>query len=162
MSTDATTSLSTEPMIQRADGARSYAISPTDRLRFPYAAGADQPEFYEERCARGDGPPMHRHPWATWETVVEGSVRFVVDDEEFVATAGDFLYTPPNAVHTFVVESDTAHMIGCNFPDAPFESFISKAEAFMTAASPDMARLAALAAEHHIELMGPPLKPSGL
>lgn len=48
-----------------------------------------------DRPAPGDGPPMHRHSWATWEVVIEGRMRAVVGDETYELGPGELLFTPP-------------------------------------------------------------------
>ncbi|MEZ5247133.1 MAG: cupin domain-containing protein [Acidimicrobiales bacterium] len=60
-----------------------------------------------EACASPD-----RHPWPTWELVISGTVRVIIDGEEFLAHAGDTIHTPADVVHTYVVESNDAHIVG--------------------------------------------------
>ena len=93
--------------------------------------------------------------------VIDGRIRFVLGDEEVVAEAGDFVYTPPNLPHTYVVESETARMIGFNHPSGPFEALQRKAAPlFQTGGPPDMEALVKLAAEHQVTVLGPPLAPA--
>lgn len=150
-----------QPIVQRRSEAEVYSTSPTEQMRFLFSGAAGQPEFYEERAARGDGPPLHRHAWASWEYLVQGRLRVVVDGDEFPVTAGDFFYTPPNAVHAYVVESEQAHMVGFNLPGGTFRDLTREADALIRAAggAPDPDEFVALAAEHVIEILGPPLDP---
>ncbi len=154
-------SLPTGPIVVRSGESPSYSLSPTDRYSFPFAGYLGQPEVFDAHLGKGDGTPMHRHPWGTWEIVVEGRVRFCVAGEEFVLGPGDFAYTPPNAPHAFVVDSDTARMIGINHPSGPFAELTRKAvPLFRAEGGPDMDAIAKLAAEHQVEVVGPPLAPA--
>lgn len=160
---EAATDLPTGLIIQRGNEARTTSLSPTDEMRFMFAGKPGQPEFFDYRVGHGDGPPLHRHPWASRELMLEGELRVVVDGEEFTVSAGDFFYTPPNAVHTLVGESETARLIGFNHPGGYFEDLQRKAEPlFRAEGGPDMDRIAALAAEHKIEVLGPPMTPTSV
>lgn len=151
-------SLPEQAILVRAGTAPAASLSPTDKTWFVFAGIEGQPEVFVNQGGRGDGTPLHRHPWATWEIVVEGQVRFVVNDEELVAQAGDFVYTPPNAPHAYVVESETARLIGFNHPARRFAELQSRAEElFRGPGGPDMPRLMQLAGEHDLEILGPPL-----
>lgn len=157
------TDLPSEVIVQRAGEARTYSMSPTEEMRFLFSGAVGQPEFYDERVARGDGPPLHRHPWASWELVVEGELRVVVDDEELHVGEGDFFYTPPGAVHTYEVTSDRARIVGFNHPGGRFEAMTAEvAPMFLKPGGPDMAEVVRTAGEHGLEILGPPLSaPAG-
>ncbi len=145
-------------IVQRPADATARSMSPTEQMRFLFSGDVGQPEFFEERGARGDGPPLHRHPWATGEYVLEGRLRVVIDDEELEVGAGDFFYTPPNARHTFVVESEQARVIGFNHPGGHFENlYDTVAPMFLEEDDPDMAEVVARAAACNVEILGPPL-----
>lgn len=137
-------------------------FSPTDRVSFVSNGGPGTPEFFEERGQRGDGPPLHRHEWPTWELILSGTVRFQIDGEEVRAGAGDVVYTPPNAVHGFVVESDQARVIGVGTSEGRFAR-LQRAAAPLTAAEggPDMDAIVELAGRTGVEVLGPPLEPRG-
>ncbi|MEZ4266520.1 MAG: cupin domain-containing protein [Myxococcota bacterium] len=155
-----TAGLPTTLIVRRAGDAPSASLSPTDRTRFLFADVPGEPEFFDAIGGRGDSAPLHRHPWATWELIIEGKVRFSVDGEEVVAEAGDFVYTPPNAVHSFVLESASARMVGFNHPAPRFASLQRQAQALFAAeGGPDMKRIAQLAKEHGVDVLGPPMQP---
>lgn len=152
--------LPTKAFVQRAGGAPGISFGPQSVTRFMFSGVAGHPDFYEYSAARGDSAPLHRHPWATFELILEGSVRFLVDGEEFVAGAGDFVYTPPSAVHTFVIESDTSRFVGFNHPAPRFAELQERAAPiFASEDGPDMAKLTSLTQELGVELLGPPLEP---
>lgn len=149
-----------DPMIERAAdaAARTYSFSPGDTMRFMGTEAPGQPDFFDETAPRGTSAPLHRHPWASWELVLEGRVRFVIDDNETVLEDGDFVYTPPDAVHTYVVESDSARVIGFNHPGGHFERLQRTVGPMFLDGPPDMAKAAAAAGECHVEILGPPLQ----
>jgi quercetin dioxygenase-like cupin family protein len=47
------------------------------------------------------GPPPHFHRWNEAYFITEGEVQFAVGEQRFIATAGDFVYTPGGVVHGF-------------------------------------------------------------
>ncbi|HEY6799816.1 MAG TPA: cupin domain-containing protein [Agromyces sp.] len=49
----------------------------------------------------GQGPDLHRHPYAETWIVLEGEARFTVGDDQFIASAGDTLTGPANIWHGF-------------------------------------------------------------
>jgi len=160
MSAETATDLPRTPMVRRAAEVTCYSMSPTQEMRFLYSGALGEPDFYEERTARGDSPPLHRHPWATWELVLDGELTVLVDDEEFVVGAGDCIYTPPGAVHTYVVESPRARVVGFNTPGGRFEDLNRVvAPMFLVDGGPDMREVVARAAECGVEILGPPLAP---
>ncbi len=79
------------------------------------------------------------------------------------APAGTFVYGPRELPHTFAVTSERARFLLVAQP-AGFERFMralsEPAHAFVlppaATAPPDVERLAAVAAEHGIEILGPP------
>ncbi|GJM37405.1 MAG: hypothetical protein DHS20C19_07720 [Acidimicrobiales bacterium] len=141
--------------IETADSRTWVSFSPTSRFSFVSPGDAEAPEFFEERSGKGDGPPLHRHPWPNWELVLSGTIRVIIDDEEFLVEAGSTVYTPPGAVHTYVVESDEAHIVGVGTSGGRFHQLQSKAPELLMAG--DMERLGAFAGSLDVELLGPPL-----
>ncbi len=161
MTNDAVLDLPNAPIVQRAADATTYSMSPTETMRFLFSGEVGQPEFYEERVAYGDGPPLHRHPWASWELVIDGELRVVMGDEELRVAGGDFFYTPPNVADTYVVESETADVVGFNHPGGRFEAMNREVTPmFLVEGGPDMAAVAAAAATYGVELLGPPVTPT--
>jgi mannose-6-phosphate isomerase-like protein (cupin superfamily) len=51
--------------------------------------------------APGEGPRLHRHPYAEVFVVHTGQGLFVLDDDEVTAGAGDVVIAPPGSVHRF-------------------------------------------------------------
>ncbi len=152
------TALPTEPTLQRAAEAERIQFSATSSFRPIFGGALGLPDFFEEHSARGDGPPRHRHPWPSWEIVVEGTIRVVIAEQEFRLGPGDSIYVPPNAPHGYVVESERARIIGVNQSDGRFPRMQRQAAPLMTAATgPDMPRILELAKAHGVDVLGPPL-----
>jgi len=150
--------LPAKPIVQHAADAERIPFSPTNDFRPIFAGAPGLPDFFEERAARGDGPPLHRHPWAAWELVVEGTIRAVIAEQEFRLGPSDSVYVPPGAPHAYIVESDHARVVGVNLSDGRFPSLQRQAAPLMTApGGPDMQRIMDLAKAHGVEVLGPPL-----
>jgi mannose-6-phosphate isomerase-like protein (cupin superfamily) len=49
----------------------------------------------------GEGPRLHRHPYAETFIVLEGTATYRVGDEVIQATAGDIVVGPANVPHAF-------------------------------------------------------------
>jgi quercetin dioxygenase-like cupin family protein len=117
----------------------------------------------EHLAPRGAGSPLHVHRHEDeWFYVLDGELTFWVDGEVTVAPAGSFVYGPRGLPHTFVVSSEQARFLLVTEP-AGFETFVrtlaEPAERAIPPAAtepPDVARLAAVAAEHGLEILGPP------
>jgi quercetin dioxygenase-like cupin family protein len=50
----------------------------------------------------GDGPDLHRHPYAETFVIEEGQATFTVGDRTIEAHAGDIVVAPANEPHAFV------------------------------------------------------------
>lgn len=147
-------------VLRRAE-APVVQLTPTDGYRFMTSGQAGQPEIFEEVGGRGDGPPLHRHPWASWELVLEGKVRFLIDGEQHELGPGDFVYTPRGASHCYRIESETARIVGINEAGGMLEKLQrAAAPLFHKPGPPDMQAIMRIATEHRVEVLGPPLPPS--
>jgi quercetin dioxygenase-like cupin family protein len=113
---------------------------------------------------RGHGSPLHVHRREDeWFYVIDGELAFLVDGKRIDAPAGSFVYGPRDVPHTFEVTSPEARFLLVSEP-AGFESFVRAVGApaapltIPPAAEPpaDIAPLVAAAAEHGIEILGPP------
>jgi quercetin dioxygenase-like cupin family protein len=117
---------------------------------------------------RGHGSPLHVHRREDeWFYVIDGELAFLVDGKRIDAPAGSFVYGPRDVPHTFEVTSPEARFLLVSEP-AGFESFVravGEPAATLTippAAEPpaDITSLVTAAAEHGIEILGPPGIPS--
>jgi quercetin dioxygenase-like cupin family protein len=123
----------------------------------------------EHVAPRGMGSPLHVHRREDeWFYVIEGELTFWVGGRVTAAPSGSFVFGPRDIPHTFQVSSERARFLLVAEP-AGFEDFMRAAAepaGALTlppppAGPPDPARLAALAAEHGIEILGPPGIPPG-
>jgi mannose-6-phosphate isomerase-like protein (cupin superfamily) len=121
----------------------------------------------EQRASRGAGSPLHvHHREGEWFYVLEGELAIWAGGQLVEASAGSFVYGPPDVPHTFTVTSPEARFLVGAEP-AGFERFIrAVAEPAQTRTipsagpPPDPAWMSALAAEYGMEILGPPGIPS--
>ncbi len=112
---------------------------------------------------RGAGSPLHVHRREDeWFYVIEGELTFWVGGQVIAAPPGAFVFGPRDVPHTYEVSSERARWLLVAEP-AGFEGFIRAAAEPARALElppppqpPDPALLGALAAEHGIEILGPP------
>jgi mannose-6-phosphate isomerase-like protein (cupin superfamily) len=109
--------------------------------------------------------PLHVHRDADQtQYVLEGELTVYLPDRSLVLRPGECVNTPMNVPHTeHVTSAGPAQVLDVNVP-AGFDEFIARAgeraaELSLPGADGpplDVERLAAIAAEHRIELLGPP------
>lgn len=118
----------------------------------------------ESRGPRGPASPLHvHHREAEFFYVIEGELTVWVGGELIEAPERSLVYGPPDVPHTFVIASDQARFMVLSQPTG-FEDFIRDVSEPATALTlpsagvpaPDLVRLAAVAAEYGIEILGPP------
>jgi mannose-6-phosphate isomerase-like protein (cupin superfamily) len=113
----------------------------------------------EATAPAGDRPPLHLHlEDDEGFYVLEGELTLWIGDERHVLQAGDGMLAPKRVPHTLRVGDGGARYLVASAP-AGFEAFVRA----VAAADPDPAQLNQLAAEHGIEILGPPgMLPSDL
>jgi quercetin dioxygenase-like cupin family protein len=118
----------------------------------------------ENLSPRATGSPLHvHHNEDEWFYVIEGELTFWVGGQVVVAPAGSFVFGPRDVPHTFTVSSDQARYLLVVEP-AGFEQFVrdigEPAPELVIppppTEPPDVAAIAAKAAEYGIEILGPP------
>jgi quercetin dioxygenase-like cupin family protein len=118
----------------------------------------------EQVAPRGSGSPLHvHHNEDEWFYVLEGELTIWVAGTTVVAGAGAFVYGPRDIPHTFVVSSERARFLLVTEP-AGLEGFIRALAVPAPApeippaptAPPDMAPVLQAAADHGLEILGPP------
>ncbi|HVP03844.1 MAG TPA: quercetin 2,3-dioxygenase [Solirubrobacteraceae bacterium] len=118
----------------------------------------------EQLMPRGSGSPLHvHHNEDEWFYVLEGELTIWVDGTTHVAGAGSFVFGPRDIPHTFVVSSGQARFLLVTEP-AGFEGFVRALADPASApeippaptAPPDMEPVLRAAADHGLEILGPP------
>jgi quercetin dioxygenase-like cupin family protein len=118
----------------------------------------------EQLAPRGSGSPLHvHHHEDEWFYVLEGELTIWVEGKTVVAGPGAFVFGPRDIPHTFVVSSEQARFLLVTEP-AGFEGFVRALAAPATApeippaptAPPDMEPVLRAAADHGLEILGPP------
>jgi len=118
----------------------------------------------EHLAPRGSGSPLHvHHREDEWFYVIDGELTFWVGGQIITAGARSFVYGPRDIPHTFTVSSDTARFLLVTEP-AGIEGFMRALSQPATqpvipptaTEPPDVGTITRLAAEHGIEILGPP------
>jgi mannose-6-phosphate isomerase-like protein (cupin superfamily) len=120
---------------------------------------------WEQLLPHRSSPPLHVHHQddEAW-FVLDGSITFRVQDDEFTAETGSFVWAPRGLPHTFRVDSPTARVLGLALP-AGFDRFVLATGRPAESATippppegpPDMAALVGVARQHGMDVLGPPL-----
>ena len=122
----------------------------------------------EQVAPLGSGSPLHvHHNEDEWFYVIDGELTFWVGGRVVSAPAGSFVYGPRDIPHTFMVSSEQARFLLVTEP-AGFEGFMRACSEPAArreippapTAPPDMNAMVELAAQHGIEILGPPGIPS--
>jgi quercetin dioxygenase-like cupin family protein len=114
----------------------------------------------EETAPGGDQPPLHVHRNED-ETfyVLEGEVTMWVGERTYVLGPGDCAFAPRGIPHTLRAGEGGARKLVASTPSS-FEDFV---RAVSAARMPSPEELTRIAAEHDIEILGPPgMLPSDL
>jgi quercetin dioxygenase-like cupin family protein len=101
----------------------------------------------------GGMPPLHvHHTHDEGFYILEGTVTLFMPGREIALAPGDFAFAPRGIPHTYRVGDQPARWLVTSTP-AGFEQFVAQVAGEGIA---DPAALAAVAAEHGIEILGPP------
>jgi quercetin dioxygenase-like cupin family protein len=116
----------------------------------------------ESLVPQGQQPPLHRHREDDEGFyLLEGKLTLWVGPERIELEPGQFALAPHGIPHTYRVESKEARWLVTS-SDASFDRFVraygepAAEDRLPGPSEPDLDRLNALAAEHGIELLGPP------
>ena len=101
----------------------------------------------------GSMPPLHvHHHHDECFYVLEGELTLYTPGEEVTLRPGDYLPAPRRVPHTYRVGEQPARWLTTSLP-AGFERFVV---AVSEHANPDPEQLSRIAAEHEIDILGPP------
>jgi mannose-6-phosphate isomerase-like protein (cupin superfamily) len=104
----------------------------------------------------GFGPPIHvHHDCAEAFYVLAGEYIMFLDDREVVCPAGSFIFIPQGARHGFRVGDAPSRKLNFYFPASMVGYFDSLAAALRRDEVSD-GELDQIAAEHAMEIVGPP------
>src|SRR3712207_5232201 len=87
-------------------------VIPIEDVRYTPAVavlecGDDAPiSFYVTEFERGDGPPLHLHPYPEVFLVEANAAVFTAGDEELTVTEGHYVLVPADTPHRYVGASD--------------------------------------------------------
>jgi quercetin dioxygenase-like cupin family protein len=112
---------------------------------------------FENVVAPGDGPPLHVHANEdeAWY-VIEGLLRFRLDEQLAAAPAGTFVFVPRRTPHCFQNAGDTPARILVLFTPSGMEHFFDRFAA-QPAGPVDPRAFASIGSEVGMEVVGPPL-----
>ena len=157
--------MSTEPIVRDEHVQRAvWFAGALAHLRAGAAETDGRWAMVDQIAERGYSVPLHIHNReAETLLVIDGTVRVVCGDAEYLLSAGGLTILPMGRSHAFVVTSPTARILALTEP-AGFEEFVAEVGTPRTgpglppepAAPPDFAALAAVAARYGIEIVGPP------
>ncbi len=97
-------------MVVRSGEGQTFRWGPKGTVRIIAGASTTDRSFsiVESTEPPGSGAPLHvHHGEAEAFYILEGTVQLTCGDETVTAHAGDFVYTPKDVPHKFVVAGDT-------------------------------------------------------
>jgi quercetin dioxygenase-like cupin family protein len=137
-------------------------------VRISFEDGQDRISVLEQWLPHGDSPPLHVH--RNEDEVfhlLEGEVAFRVDNKQLRGKAGDTILAPKGIPHTYrVLSAGGAHLLTITTGE-DFERFVralgrsADRDGLPDRSGPptpdEVEALAATAARHGIDIVGPPL-----
>jgi quercetin dioxygenase-like cupin family protein len=104
-----------------------------------------------------DGPPAHRDGHDELFLVLEGEMRFQIDENVVQAPAGTTIFIPEGTLHTFKNEAGApARMMGAFLPGG-YERYFEEIARLTNSATPPFSELAELAQRFGTTYVGPPV-----
>ncbi len=157
--------LQTPHLIQRDGGAHYHFLNHLMTTKVSAEQSGGSLTAMEFVGPRGFGPPLHRHDVEDeLFYVVDGEVWFGCGDIDGVHTNGATVWLPRGNPHTFQIRSDEARVFQITTP-GQFDRFVAAlGSPIPTTELPDPteidpAQVARIAAEHDIQILGPPPGP---
>jgi quercetin dioxygenase-like cupin family protein len=130
-------------------------------VRLPVEASGGALAIIETTNAPNLGPPLHRHRETEIFRVLVGRYLFQVDDQLFLAEAGDVVSVPGGVAHAFVnVSDDPARQIVMILPGFDTALFFAGLGTVMQHGIPAKHVLNRFGQDWGIEFLGPPIPTS--
>jgi quercetin dioxygenase-like cupin family protein len=148
--------------VVRAGEGTTVRWGPAGRIRFVAGAESTAGAFsvVESIEPPGSGAPLHvHHAEAEAFYVLEGTLELTCGADTVTATAGDFVYTPPDVPHKYVVVGDETARVLLLFSRPGFESFFAEGGTRVDAppaGPPDPAVFQRLVEKYDLELLEAP------
>ena len=147
------------PKIVRKDEGTVYETGSTERftLKITNADTNNAIDYGEAVIGHLVGPPLHIHrDQDELFHVLEGELRVQIGEETVDLGPGDVAFAPRGIPHTFVnLQPEPVRVVGVVIGSG-FSRFYAEFTATVSADA-DPAQLAAVAAKHNIQIIGPPL-----
>ena len=151
-------------VVAPGEGTRLHAFGDTIQIKLSGQQTHESLTASHYTVSPGGGPPPHRHQHEDeLFLIVEGSIRFLINDEWTEPFgAGTTVYLPRGARHTIHNVSETpGHFWIITMPSGFEQFFALCADVFAQPGPPDMARIIKISTEHDIEFV-PVLTPMPL
>lgn len=149
-------------VLKQAEGQALWFAGARVTVKAPGAADGCSPSVLDQVVPPSYATPVHvhRHEDEAWY-VLEGQVEFQCGGAALTAGPGDFVFAPRGVPHVLINRGAApARMLIITPPG--FGQFVRAAGEPASGAAPpapDPARLAAVAAQHGIDIVGPPPLP---
>jgi len=101
----------------------------------------------------GAGPPPHFHPWVEDFYVIHGEIEFSYQGKAVTLGAGGFIHFPAGVPHAFRHVSAQATTLAVSSPSGATKFFAAMDRNIGD--PPDFAKIAAVAHEYGVEVVGP-------
>jgi len=152
----------------RDEGEATWSLNSLITTKLDDSENGGAYSLMEHLLTSAANPPRHVH---TDEEeafyLLDGEIEFEVDGDVSICTPGSFVFAPRGTAHSFAVLTDTARVLVLTSspqgaPQGGFPEFIravgepAPARILPVPQVPDPAAMAAVAAPHGIELIGPP------
>lgn len=111
-------------------------------------------EIFDITSARGNGPPLHAHPWSEAYLGLEGEVALVLGERHVMLRPGDFAYAAGGTLHGFSTRSDTARFLVVTSGGGASALF-GEIDATFAGRPPELGALLAIARRHGLTVPSP-------
>lgn len=108
-------------------------------------------EVFRQAGPEGSGPPPHNHPWDESFYVIKGNIAFGIGGEEMIAAPGTLVHLPAGTTHWFRFTAGGGEMLSMTSREGASHMF-TDFDREIAPASPDLARLVELGAQHGLKV----------